>query len=633
MIRYTMISGLFRCGMLAAFLLGVGCSKEDTDSPALLTRDLSLTKGADEGTRAQMVAGNNFLWVASDKLFYWSSDGSSAHNKQGTTAGAAGETCKIKAVYSDGDTQEIVVHVGTGVGTVTEAAAGATISGAIPNSQTGNIEDYLVCAGVANLKTDKSVVLGHLQTFVSFSFIDNTFDRGEFTSLTVEDRASTKKDLTGDGTYVVGTAGLVLSGTKTKKITVTPTVKTTGGGFKPETEYYVAIPPATYSSGLVFNLYNGTTLIGAVKTPSITVTPGKITRLGQFDFHSTVYENSSVTPEIFPAESWISRKGGLTMTKKIWVKYEPQDMSDVEWKVRSGSATINVLPKETDTDGKIMQCCEVVPSSNNTTIKVYAILPNGKTTSDVTITVGDYIYLGYGNRLWLYANLTGSAAGTTVGSETKGGLKLAANYYDYGGYYMWGYVTEVATGITWTHADYKRWNASSSGLDQASSTAGDRGGKYNGPDTKRILELTDDAAYLAGSEKWRIPAKTNFNDLISNTVESSAFAPDNNTYRKYTSTIRGYTDVYVCFPDAGQRCMTYGDAVNTNGNGYYWARECFPGGNIVPGINITSEVVCGNMLVLTPTKFMYEKYSRAQGCSIRPIAKKDGTTWDGSETD
>ena len=634
MMRNTIVSGLFLCGMLAAFLLGTGCTKEETGCPALLTRDLSLTKGTEDGgTKVQMIAGNNFLWITSDKLFYWSSDGSSADNKKETTAGVSGETCKIKAVYSDGDIQEIVVHVGPGVGTVTEAAAGATISGAIPNSQTGNIEDYLVCAGVANLKTDKSVVLGHLQTFVSFSFIDNAFDRGEFTSLTVEDRATTKKDLTGDGTYVVGTAGLALSGTKTKKITVTPTVKTTAGGFKAETEYYVAIPPATYGSGLVFNLYNGTALIGAVKTPSITVAPGKITRLGQFDFHSTVYENSSVTPEIFPAESWIAIDGALNMTKKIWVKYEPQDMSDVEWVIdptSTATASIKSTSRDADTDGKVMQVCEIEPTTNGV-VKVYAKLPGGTTTSTVKINVGDYIYLGYGNRLWLRANLTGSAAdGTGVGGETTGTLKLAPYWYSTGEYYMWGYVKNLTTifgeNTIYAKTDYIRWNASSGGLDAA-----DRGGKYNASDSKVVLVRTDDAAYVA-NKKWRIPSKADTDSLESKCSISCEFAPDGVSIRRYTSNERGFKDVSVCMADAGQRNWAYPFPVNSSGNGYYWTRDLWMGGTMIEGQNVGA-YICGYMLIPVKTPFMYEKYERTNGCTIRPIAKKDLSNWSSDTAD
>ena len=95
---------------------------------------------------------------------------------------------------------------------------------------------------------------------------------------------------------------------------------------------------------------------------------------------------------------------------------------------------------------------------------------------------------------------------------------------------------------------------------------------YNGfTDTLTELETSDDAAYVKWSANWRMPTKTQVEELINSSYTDAVWTKQNgvNGYR-ITSKITGYIGNSIFLPAAGYGLGTY---LMVNGeNGFCWTR-------------------------------------------------------------
>ena len=79
---------------------------------------------------------------------------------------------------------------------------------------------------------------------------------------------------------------------------------------------------------------------------------------------------------------------------------------------------------------------------------------------------------------------------------------------DYGNYYAWGEVTTKST-YAWSTYKYDDYNKLTKYCSKSSY------GKDGFTDTKTTLDLSDDAAYVNWGGKWRMPTKTQQDELFN----------------------------------------------------------------------------------------------------------------------
>ena len=180
------------------------------------------------------------------------------------------------------------------------------------------------------------------------------------------------------------------------------------------------------------------------------------------------------------------------------------------------------------------------------------------------------------------------------------------NIYDEGftdedSFYSWGETSVKANqGKTGENATYSWYRSSTSGEQNRAYKYGYSGSannftyssgtltKYNSSDGKKVLDTTDDVAYVKSNGKWRIPSVDDFQSLINaataiNKETGEELTPgrdllagpaegSNDTKYKIKNKT---TNHYITFPLRGYKMKTKSNQeeyLNTTG-GYYWTRE------------------------------------------------------------
>ena len=110
---------------------------------------------------------------------------------------------------------------------------------------------------------------------------------------------------------------------------------------------------------------------------------------------------------------------------------------------------------------------------------------------------------------------------------------------DFGGYYAWG---ETTTKIKYYQKYYKFY--------LRPGWHGPKYKKYTSDDGLIRLELEDDAAYINWGDKWRMPTKDEFQELIDNCIWEKTTL-NGVVGLKITSKRIGYTNNYIFLPSAG----------------------------------------------------------------------------------
>jgi uncharacterized protein (TIGR02145 family) len=137
---------------------------------------------------------------------------------------------------------------------------------------------------------------------------------------------------------------------------------------------------------------------------------------------------------------------------------------------------------------------------------------------------------------WVDLGLSVKWATCNVGAASPG---------DYGSYFAWG---EISAKENYGRSNYKCGQA-----------------KYNRADGRLFLEMSDDAARTNWGGGWRMPTKTEFDELINNCTWTWTTQDGKNGY-KVTSKKNGNS---IFLPATGRR---YGSSVHSAGaDGYYWS--------------------------------------------------------------
>lgn len=144
--------------------------------------------------------------------------------------------------------------------------------------------------------------------------------------------------------------------------------------------------------------------------------------------------------------------------------------------------------------------------------------------------------------------LSVSWATTNVGANVPEG---------YGDYFAWG---EIAPRNTFYRNDYKYYNSVTL---YYTKYVTDR--NYGTVDSKRTLDLSDDAARSCLGGSWRMPTKAEAQELYDNCTWTKETINGIKGYR-VTSNIAGYTDKSIFFPYAG---AYYGNTYQPD-FGTYW---------------------------------------------------------------
>lgn len=177
----------------------------------------------------------------------------------------------------------------------------------------------------------------------------------------------------------------------------------------------------------------------------------------------------------------------------------------------------------------------------------------------------------------------------------------------YGGYYAWG---ETNTKNQYDWSTYKWCAGSENTLTKYSLF--EQYGNNGFTDDKYILDESDDVAHVLWGQKWRIPSRAEFNELLSLCSWEDETLNGVQGYR-ITSMVNGYEGRSIFLPCAGMFEET--EVTDAGSDGYYWTNS------ISTGTNTYSLFLYGQART---TGYMYPRYA---GLSIRPVAKSD--TWPG----
>lgn len=143
----------------------------------------------------------------------------------------------------------------------------------------------------------------------------------------------------------------------------------------------------------------------------------------------------------------------------------------------------------------------------------------------------------------------------------------------YGDYFAWGETEGYNSGkTTFDWSTYKWCNGSSTTMTKYCTNS-----SYGTVDNKKELDLADDAAYVNWGPEWRMPTRTQFEELINSNYTTTTWTTRNGVSgRLITSKSNGNS---IFLPAAGCRDVSSLDYVGSGG--YYWSRtlyESYPDG-------------------------------------------------------
>lgn len=134
---------------------------------------------------------------------------------------------------------------------------------------------------------------------------------------------------------------------------------------------------------------------------------------------------------------------------------------------------------------------------------------------------------------------------------------------EYGDYYAWGEVMPKR-GYTW--ANYRFFKSGTSNNDVQVSKYS-LGTGYGVNDRKSKLDLEDDVAHVKWGGNWRMPTKTEMEELRNNCTWAWTII-DGVPGFKVTSNKKGYKDRYIFLPAAGYKDIA--KDVDVGLAGHYW---------------------------------------------------------------
>ena len=164
---------------------------------------------------------------------------------------------------------------------------------------------------------------------------------------------------------------------------------------------------------------------------------------------------------------------------------------------------------------------------------------------------------------------------------------------EYGGYYAWAETAEKSS-YSWDNYKYGKQNDLTKYCLSAS---------YGSVDGKSVIEPMDDAARVRMGKQWRIPTKSEMEELITNCTWHYEKLNGVNGFR-----VTGPNGNSIFMPCAGQKYDN--NLANAGGTGFYWTSG-------LSGSTSAPAMYCYNG---ADPAFM--DYTRKQGMSIRPVLKR-----------
>lgn len=166
---------------------------------------------------------------------------------------------------------------------------------------------------------------------------------------------------------------------------------------------------------------------------------------------------------------------------------------------------------------------------------------------------------------------------------------------EYGEYYAWG-ETEPKIEYSWENYKFCTAWASYSNLQFS---------KYSQEDNKTRLDPEDDIAIIELDEGWRMPTRTECEDLLTSCTHS--WTTINGCYGALlTSNVFGYADKWIFLPAAGMKSKTkYDSGVRC----YYWSSSR----------NTDHPHIACSMDLISNDKYVSDNRNRCNGYPIRPV--------------
>ena len=174
---------------------------------------------------------------------------------------------------------------------------------------------------------------------------------------------------------------------------------------------------------------------------------------------------------------------------------------------------------------------------------------------------------------------------------------------EYGDYYAWGEIEEKEE-YSWS--TYKWCNGYSVLITKYNTRT-----SYGTVDNKTTLEFEDDVANVKWGGSWRIPTKTEQDELRDNCTWTWTTLNGVNGY-----IVTGPNGNSIFLPAAGCRTDSSDTGLYRGGSfGYYWSRSLLPGeGNSVYYLLFKSSV------------YEWNQYDRCYGLSVRPVCGISAST-------
>ena len=183
----------------------------------------------------------------------------------------------------------------------------------------------------------------------------------------------------------------------------------------------------------------------------------------------------------------------------------------------------------------------------------------------------------------------------------------ASNSDQYGDYYAWG-ENEPKDSFYWTN--YKFCTSGDFRLNNTLSkytTDSDQGVV----DNKLVLDSGDDVAHMKWGGNWRMPTKTEFEELINECSWIWVNGINVNGFKVFSKK-RGYTDNYIFLPAGGGINFTYKTEIGSNGQ--YWTRNLAPSDNFGASFAFLLNFYSWGQGVIESDRY--------NGCNIRPVCPK-----------
>lgn len=219
-------------------------------------------------------------------------------------------------------------------------------------------------------------------------------------------------------------------------------------------------------------------------------------------------------------------------------------------------------------------------------------------------------------------NSEGSTLDHSNGSAVQMGLSVkwascnvgASNPWEYGGYYQWAGITDVASISScpnWENCPYHTGSSPYSGWTKyvPSSNSSHWSGSGS-PDNETVLHSEDDVAHVKLGKKWRMPTDAEWTELRENCIWTwtDNYNGTGVPGMIVTSKKSGYTNKSIFLPAAGVRDGF--DLLYEGSEGCYWSSTL--------SREFSDYGYMGGICIDGPYK---ESDARYRGLSVRPVSQ------------